>query len=238
MIAGMAEVKKQPAKSSSRREKATATRERILDVAQQLFSEHGYAGTTMQAIADGADVAVQTVYFVFHTKGELLRQLLKTVGGRPEDSLETMDRDWVHEAMTDSCGRRSIALMVEHGTDIYARIAPVWAAIGQGASVEPEVADVWQGIVEQRRQGIRRLAESLAARGYLREGLRVDRAADIVYGLHRPETFAVFVDECGWSVKELKAWLYRILCDQLLGPQPLDGQEEAPTRGLTFDDVV
>jgi AcrR family transcriptional regulator len=235
MMTVMVEVKKQTAYSTSRRKKAAATRRRILDAAQQLFSEHGYAGTTMQAIADRADVAVQTVYFVFHTKGELLRQLLKTVGGRPEDSTETMERDWVDEAITDPDGRRSIALMVEYGNDIYVRIAPVWAAVGQGASVEPEVAAVWQGIVEQRRKGMRRIVESRGARGHLREGLNVDRAADVIYGLHRPETLAVFVGERGWSLEDYKEWSYNTLCHQLLTPQPTSDQEPSPTRGLTFD---
>lgn len=234
----MTEVKKQSGKSSSRSEKAAATRRRILDAAQQLFSEYGYARTTMQAIADGADVAVQTVYFVFHTKGELLRQLLMSVGGRPGDPLETGERDWIQEAMTDPDGRRSVALLVEHGNDIYARVAPVWTAIGQAASGEPEVADVWNGIVEQRRQGIRRIIDSLADRGQLREGLAVDRAADIIYGLHRPETFAVFVDECGWPVEEFKAWSYRMLCDQLLSSQPASHQDQPPTRGLTFHQAL
>lgn len=238
MLRVVVEVKKQFGQSDSRSEKAAATRRRILDAAHRLFSEYGYAGTTMQAIADGADVAVQTVYFVFHTKGELLRQLLKSVGGRPEDSLETMERDWVHEAMTDPDGRRSIALMIEHGNDIFARVAPVWAAIGQAASVEPEVADVWNGIVEQRRQGIRRIIDSLATRGQLREDLTVDRAADIVYGLHRPETFAIFVGECGWPVKEFKAWSYRMLCNQLLSPQPASHQDQPPTRDLTFHQAL
>lgn len=235
MMTVVVKVKKGSAKPSSRREKAAATRRRILDAAQQLFSECGYAGTTMQAIADQADVAVQTVYFVFHTKGELLRQLLQTVGGRPEDPTETMERDWVDEAITDPDGRRSIALMVEHGSDIYARIAPVWAAVGQGASVEPEVADVWQGIVEQRRKGIRRIVESLGARGHLREGMNVDRAADIIYGLHRPETLAVFVGERGWPLEDYKEWAYNTLCHQLLSPQPTNDQGQSPTRGLTFD---
>jgi AcrR family transcriptional regulator len=229
------EVKKGSAKPISRREKAAATRRRILGAAQHLFSEFGYAGTTMQAIADEADVAVQTVYFVFHTKGELLRQLLKTVGGRPEDPTETMERDWVDEAITDPDGRRSIALMVEHGNDIYARVAPVWAAVGQGASVEPEVADVWKGIVEQRRKGIWRIVESLGARGHLRKGLSVDRAADIIYGLHRPETLAVFVGERGWPLEDYKEWSYDTLCRQLLSPQPAGDQGQSPTRGLTFD---
>ncbi len=200
----MSGVNKPTAKSNSRREKAAATRRNILEAARHLFSEHGYTGTTMQAIADQADVAVQTVYFVFHTKGELLRQLILTAGGRPDEPTETMDRDWVDEAMTDDDGRRSIALLVEHGNDIYARVAPFWEAIGHGASTEPEVAETWQNIVEQRRLGIRQIVESLSARGQLREGLSTDHAADIVYGLHRPETLTVFVTERGWPLEDYK----------------------------------
>lgn len=235
MLVVMPDVNEPP---RSRKEQAAATRQRILDASKDLFAEHGYAGTTMQAIADRAGVAVQTVYFVFHTKGELLRQLLHYVGGRPGDPIETEERDWIREAMTHEDGRRSIALMAEHGTDIYARIAPFTAAIGQGASVEPEVDDVWNAIVERRRQGIHEIVESLDARGHLRDGLTVDRAADIVYAVHRPETFAVLVDERGWSLNEFKAWAYALLCQQLLAaPAPTD-EGPSPTRDLAFDEAL
>lgn len=231
MLASMAGVNEQP--TTSRREKAAATRRKILDAAQALLSEHGYTGTTMQAIADKAGVAVQTVYFVFHTKGELVRQLLLSAGGAAGEPVETMERDWVREAMTDPDGRRTIALMVEHGNDIYARVVPFWSAIGQGAAIEPELARVWDGIVEQRRAGVRQIVASLADRGQLRTGLDTDRAADIVYGTQRPETYAVFVDECGWSSAEYKSWSYRLLCEQLLEPRP--DTDLSPTRGLAFD---
>ena len=235
MLVVMAEVN-EPRRS--RKEQAAATRQRILDASKDLFAEHGYAGTTMQAIADRAGVAVQTVYFVFHTKGELLRQLLHYVGGRPGDPIETEERDWIHEALTHEDGRRSLALMVEHGNDIYSRIAPIWAAIGEGASAEPEVDEVWNSIVARRRQGIRQIVESLDARGLLRRGLAADRAADIVYGLARPETLAVFVGECGWTVDEFKAWSYDLLCHQLLGDQDTPGRGPSPTRGLAFDEAL
>ena len=232
MLKAMVDVNEQP---MTRQEKAAATRRRILTAAQELFAEHGYAATTMQAIADRAGVAVQTVYFVFHTKGELLRQLLQSLGGRDDEPLETMDRDWVHEAMTDPSGQRSLALMVEHGNDIFARVAPLSSACGQGAAAEPDFAEVWQGIVRQRREGIRQIVHSLADRDLLRPGLDPDRAADIVFGLQRPETFTAFVDECGWSIEAYKAWSYRLLCDQLLDPAQADGVAASPTRGLTFD---
>ena len=56
----------------SKRERAEQTRTRIIDAAYRLFTQHGYEATTMQAVADEARVAVQTVYFTFHTKGGLL----------------------------------------------------------------------------------------------------------------------------------------------------------------------
>src|SRR6187401_3225177 len=72
MRAQMATVKQQPKSRTSRRDRARATRLRIAKAAYTLFCERGYDGTTMADIADAAGVAVQTVYFTFHTKGELL----------------------------------------------------------------------------------------------------------------------------------------------------------------------
>ena len=42
--------------------KALATRHRVLDAAETLFVRDGYAATTIAAIAEEADVAVQTVW--------------------------------------------------------------------------------------------------------------------------------------------------------------------------------
>lgn len=61
-----------PENQLTRSERAQATRRRILDAAHRLFAERGYAGTRMADIATEAGVAVQTVYFTFHTKAELL----------------------------------------------------------------------------------------------------------------------------------------------------------------------
>lgn len=111
--------------------------------------------------------------------------------------------------------------------------------IGSKVRVQPRgCARTSTCTVHERRKGIRRIVESLAARGHLREGLAVDRAADIVYGLHRPEIFAAFVGECGWPVEEFKAWSYRLLCDQLLSPAPHADPDQPPTRGLTFDEAL
>ena len=65
--------------SSVRRQaQARETRQSILDAALELFVASGYAARSIQAIAERAAVAVQTVYAVFGTKRELLRQLIES----------------------------------------------------------------------------------------------------------------------------------------------------------------
>jgi AcrR family transcriptional regulator len=54
-----------------RARKKAQTREQILGVARDLFDEHGFDAVTITDIANGADVAVQTVFNHFATKEEL-----------------------------------------------------------------------------------------------------------------------------------------------------------------------
>ncbi|MGH2394330.1 MAG: helix-turn-helix domain-containing protein, partial [Candidatus Limnocylindria bacterium] len=70
----------------SRRQRAAATRRRIGEAAFRLFALSGYAATTMEAIAREAGVAVQTVYFTFHTKAAVLIEAMKVGGGAPAET--------------------------------------------------------------------------------------------------------------------------------------------------------
>jgi AcrR family transcriptional regulator len=75
------------------REKKTArTREQILDVAADLFLEHGYDETTMEQIAEAAEVAPSTLYRYFPSKDLLILgrlteaiQLGEALRARPAD---------------------------------------------------------------------------------------------------------------------------------------------------------
>ena len=61
---------------TSRREKAARTRARIIEAAHAEFLERGFHGATVTSIAKRAKVAPQTVYFVFHTKAELISAVI------------------------------------------------------------------------------------------------------------------------------------------------------------------
>ena len=92
----------------SRAERAAATRQRMLDAAYDLFCELGYRATTMAAIADRAQVAVQTVYFTFHTKDALLQEVHnKTVLGDVPTPPEKQPWYLAAHAQTDS--RRAVS---------------------------------------------------------------------------------------------------------------------------------
>jgi len=55
-----------------RERKKRATRIAIRDAAMRLFDEHGFGGTTMDQIAEAADVSRATVFTYFPTKEEIL----------------------------------------------------------------------------------------------------------------------------------------------------------------------
>jgi AcrR family transcriptional regulator len=199
----------------TRRERALRTRLRIAGAAAELFAVDGYAGTTIEAVAQRAGVAVQTVYFVFHTKPQLLVETVRIAGGGPEGGSDVMARSWIQEVAAAPDGARRLALAIEHGSHIYRRLGPLWPAI-QAALGEQDLRDAWGAIVRGRREGMRRIVDLMASRGELREGLDPAIAADVLSGLHRHEVFLAFTEEAGWSFDRYRAWTYAALCEALL----------------------
>ena len=62
--------------STTRADKALATRRRMVTAAYDQFRANGYLGTTITAIATDARVAVPTIYYTFGTKARLLDEAL------------------------------------------------------------------------------------------------------------------------------------------------------------------
>ena len=70
--------KRRAYRSPRRREQAQATRRRMLAAAGRLLADHGYAGTTIGAVAREAGVAPETVYAAFGNKRTLVGELVQT----------------------------------------------------------------------------------------------------------------------------------------------------------------
>ena len=78
----------------SRRDRADATRLRIVKAAYDLFCERGYAGTTLADVAQRSGVAVATVRFVFHTKPELLSRVFDFAVMGEDGPLPPEEQEW------------------------------------------------------------------------------------------------------------------------------------------------
>jgi AcrR family transcriptional regulator len=55
----------------------TDTRQRLLDVAKALISQHGFAGTSLQMIADELGFTKAAIYYHFRTRDQLLIALME-----------------------------------------------------------------------------------------------------------------------------------------------------------------
>src|SRR3954453_13761006 len=94
--------------SPRRREQAAATRREILEAAQRLFEQQGYAATTMAAIAAEAGVALKTVYVVFETKSGVLRALWHLLLRGDEAEAAVGERDWYRAVLDEADPRRQL----------------------------------------------------------------------------------------------------------------------------------
>jgi AcrR family transcriptional regulator len=229
----MSDVKSRP--GQARRDRAKVTRDKIVASAYRLFCRHGWAQTTMDAIAGEAGVAVQTVYYVFRTKAALLREVIETAAAGRSDPPAVAQRPWMQQALAAPDGHRALALIVEHGVDIYARVAPLGPTIQAAASADADIDTYWQSVAQTRRAGMAQLIASLTERGHLRSGLTPQRATDILYVINSHETFLGLTRDADWTVPEYKAWLYETLSHQLLRA----GERSTPrTQGLSYHDLV
>lgn len=187
----------------------------MLDSARALFVSDGYATTTMDRIAEHAGVAVQTLYYTFRTKGQLLCEVVEITAAGDQGARPVQQRGWVQDMLAARSGQRVLALAVEHGVDIFVRAAPLWPAVTE-ATGDPFVARYWRDVAAERRAGQARMVAKLGALGALRAGLDEHRATDIVVVLFGHDVYRSLVGEAGWSVPEYKTWLLTSLAQQLL----------------------
>ena len=117
--------------SAKREAQARETRRSILDAAHELFVGTGYAATTIQAIADRAGVAVQTVYAVFGNKRELLRQLIERTITGDDEPLSITERVEAQSIAAEPDARRRAALDAALSRTITERVAPIVRVAGE-----------------------------------------------------------------------------------------------------------
>lgn len=203
-------------KGLSRRERAERTRRAIVRAATAEFRASGYPGTTMAGVAERAGVAVQTVYFVFHTKPLLLTAAIDAAVIGEDDPVPPEFSPWWLEGTTTSDGRRAVELFVTNVATIESRAATLNRVAVSAALTEIEVVDVLSHHESMRVAGFRSYLESFVTRGLLRDGLDAAEATDVLLTLAGPEVFLAITEGRGWSVERYVAWTTDLLSSLLL----------------------
>ncbi|HZE32701.1 MAG TPA: helix-turn-helix domain-containing protein [Actinoallomurus sp.] len=201
---------------NARAAKARANRRRMRDAALSLFVGHGYVATSMQAIADEAGVAVQTLYFTFGTKRALLSEILDVAVAGDDEPVPTLERPATLAALAEPDPRRQLRAQVRLAREIYERVAPVLQVVAGAASADPEIAELWEINNAQRATVQERLITTLAAKTPLREGLDVATAIDITLALQTPEMYQYLTRRRGWSPERWEGWTADALIRELL----------------------
>ena len=200
-----------------RTERAEATRRRVVETAGRLFVERGYRATTIESIADAADVSVETIYKRFGNKAGLLKAARElAVEGAPEPhAFFTFPSVPIDEAIRAASGQEArLRTLAELSSRRIERLAPFHRMLRNAGTGDPElaefVADDHANRRESQRANIRFIAEGNPLR------LSVEEAAATYSALANPDVFLLLTDQFGWTAQNYRAWLAdsvtRLLC--------------------------
>jgi AcrR family transcriptional regulator len=188
----------------------------VVEAARALFTERGYATTTIEAISNRSDTPQATVYRIFGSKLGILKAVLDVSIAGDDEAVALLERPTVRGLLAEREPERQIAGFAGFVRAVMSRAGTVHGILTDAARSDPDAASLLADVARQRHEGQRRLARSLARAGALRPGVKEREAADIIHALASPEVHALLVVECGWSDDRYEGWLRSILTAQLL----------------------
>jgi len=203
-------------RSLVRERQAGDTRKRIVEAAQRLLRREGYAGTTIEAIAQEAQVSAPSVYAIFKSKTGILKELVDQAGFGPDyDSA-------VQRALSasDPVVRLRLAAPIARG--VHESQSTILDLLRGAGVVAPELARLErlrEGQRYERQEGTIALLHSSAK---LLAGLDYTTARDIFWTLTGRDLYRMLVRERGWSADKYEDWLADTLVRSLVGPPNRD----------------
>jgi AcrR family transcriptional regulator len=174
-----------------------------------LFQRHGFAATTIAAIAVEAGVSPQTVYASFGSKVAVLRAILEQM----EESAEAAQ--W-RERIAAADDPHQILAAFAHWTRAFFEASSPSFAIAQEAAAE--LTDLAEEGDRHRRAALESIIGRLAQQNALRPGVAAAKAVDRAWLLTGVQTYLMATSGCGWTPAEYSGWLATTLAEQILKP--------------------
>jgi AcrR family transcriptional regulator len=163
---------------SLRERQKSRRRADILAAGKALFSRQGYAATSMQAIADAAEVGIATVYNYFGTKGCLLAEILRydfdLLFERGEALLAQRRKD-------PEAGVLELVALYRQFEDNWAPRHMLIAVIGPGLAAEPALDELARYAENKVIQQLATLLSDYQRAGKVRAEIDTNDAALIIF---------------------------------------------------------
>ncbi len=204
----------------SRRQRSQATREAIVTAAHAVFVESGYHGATIASIADRAGVAPQTIYFVFHTKAELISAVIDAAVVGHDDGSPPQARPWWQAMLDDPDAAEALGVFVRGAGDVFARASTISEVLRAAALTDTEVRATHEHHERLRREAFGEVLDNLAAKAPLRAGVSRDHLLDAFLTVYGDSSYHHLTIERGWSHDEVMDWLSHVLPTILLEAKP------------------
>jgi AcrR family transcriptional regulator len=182
-----------PYDASRRQEGAERTRLAILAAAKDLFAENGYAATSVQAVADRAGVAVDTVYAKVGRKPELLLAVHDMALADAPTPLPAEQRDYVIAVRAAPTATGKLDTYAAAMGRLLPVTVPIMNALREAGTTDPACAAQYQRLSARRAANMRLLAADLRSTGELRDDLDDDDVADLIWSLNSPEWYSLII---------------------------------------------
>ena len=188
-------------------------------------------GRRWPEIAKAAGVAVQTVYFTFHTKAAVLSRAYDFAVMGEDEPQAPWDQPWYREMVAADDVVEGLRHLVSGVGDITRRLTPLYVVASGSAAGDPEVATVVERHERWRVDGYRGMLDVLQAKSPLRADLTPERATDLLLFYAGMDAYHSLVEVHGWTHDEWAQWTRSTLASQLFGSlvsPPVDDRSHAP----------
>jgi AcrR family transcriptional regulator len=183
------------------------TRHAILNAAGALFAERGYAATTIEAIAEAADVAVETVYARFGNKRSILAAYVDVSIVGDDNPVPLLEREAVQAVAAETDQHRQVRQLAHLARTILERADRAQQAL-LGAAASDRALDELVAADDHRRRTTHRVfVEMLLDHGPLRPGLPLEVAVDTYSALSNPGTYSFLTRRRGWTADQFEEWI-------------------------------
>lgn len=150
--------------------KSAISQKRVLDAAAKIFRDCGYAGTTMRAIADEAELKAGSIYYHYESKDELIAAVLDIAIEGVTEGVKTALAELPDTATgrqrVETAIRAHLSAIIENG-DYTLATRRVAGQVPEEIRVRHRMqrdayATIWQGIIsDAHRRGEFRTPASL-----------------------------------------------------------------------------